>query len=57
MPDAGNERPAAAQDDGTVAAALQLLDGLEDRPVIEHVAVFDAVHRSLQASLATLDQV
>ena len=39
-----------------VEAALAQLDGLEDRPVAEHVEVFDAVHRSLQDALATLDE-
>ena len=38
-----------------VQAAQQLLDGLEDRPVTEHVAVLDEVHRRLQDALATLD--
>ncbi|MCW2600627.1 MAG: hypothetical protein JWM02_2456 [Frankiales bacterium] len=39
-----------------VDAALARLDGLDDRPVGEHVEVFDAVHRSLQDALATLDE-
>ncbi|HTL24771.1 MAG TPA: hypothetical protein VL281_12145 [Mycobacteriales bacterium] len=39
-----------------VAEALALLDGLEERPVAEHVEVFDAVHRSLQDALAALDE-
>ncbi len=39
-----------------VAAALALLDGIEERPVAEHVEVFDAVHRSLQDALAALDE-
>jgi hypothetical protein len=39
-----------------VAAALAQLDGLEDRPVAEHVEVFDTVHRSLQDALAELDE-
>lgn len=32
------------------------LDGLEDVPTVDHVEVFDAVHRSLQDALATLDE-
>jgi hypothetical protein len=40
----------------TVDAVLERLDGLEERPVGEHVEVFDAVHRSLQDALATLDE-
>ena len=38
------------------ASVLELLDGLDDRPVAEHVEVFDQVHRSLQDALATLDE-
>ena len=38
------------------AAALQRLEELADRPVAEHVEVFDAVHRLLQDALATLDE-
>ena len=41
----------------TVNDALCLLDGLEERPVAEHVDVFDTVHRTLQDALATLDEV
>lgn len=33
--------------DAAVDAALTALDGLEDRPVREHVAVFDAVQGAL----------
>jgi hypothetical protein len=39
-----------------VDRALELLDGLDDRPVSDHVEVFDQVHRSLQDALATLDE-
>ena len=39
-----------------VDEALALLDGLDDKPVSEHVEVFDQVHRSLQDALATLDE-
>jgi hypothetical protein len=39
-----------------VERALELLDGLDDKPVAEHVEVFDQVHRSLQDALATLDE-
>ena len=39
----------------SVDAALALLEDLEQRPLGEHVEVFDAVHRSLQDALATLD--
>ena len=40
-----------------VSAALQPLEQLQDRPVDEHVAVFDGVHRALQDALAALDGV
>lgn len=40
-----------------VDAALTVLARIEQRPVAEHVAVFDHVHRALQDALATLDQV
>jgi hypothetical protein len=36
--------------------ALAALDGLEERPLTEHVEVFDGVHRALQDALATLDE-
>ena len=39
-----------------VSAALGRLAELDDRPVSEHVEVFDAVHRLLQDALATLDE-
>ena len=39
-----------------VDAALGRLDGLQERPVGEHVAVFDEVHRALQDALAALDE-
>ena len=42
--------------EATVEAALALLDGLDERPVSDHVEVFDAVHRSLQDALAALDE-
>ena len=40
-----------------VDLALNRLDGLEVLAVAEHVEVFDAVHRSLQDTLAALDEV
>ena len=39
-----------------VEAALQRLDDLDQRPVSEHVAVYDEVHRLLQDALAALDE-
>ena len=39
--------PAAA-----IERALAELDGLPDRPLAEHVAVFEGIHGALSASLA-----
>ena len=39
-----------------VEEALAVLDGLDERPLGEHVEAFDAVHRALQDALATLDE-
>ena len=39
-----------------VADVLRALDGLSERPVHEHVEVFDRLHRTLQDALATLDE-
>lgn len=52
--------PAAAQGEGAapgVLEALARLEELDQRPVAEHVEVFDGVHRLLQDALATLDEV
>jgi hypothetical protein len=35
-----------------VDGVLRSLDGLEDSPVEEHVAVFEAAHETLRAALA-----
>lgn len=39
-----------------VDAALEALAELADRPVAEHVAVLDDVHRRLQDALTDLDR-
>jgi len=44
---------AAAQ--AQVADVLTHLDDLEARPVAEHVAAYEAVHRTLQDTLAAVD--
>jgi hypothetical protein len=36
---------------GAVDAVLASLDGLEERPVAEHVAVFESAHDSLRSAL------
>jgi hypothetical protein len=43
--------------ESAVDDAVALLDTLEERPVGEHVEVFDRVHRALQDALASLDEV
>lgn len=36
---------------GIVEAAVAALDGLEDRPVGEHLAAYEQAHRELRAAL------
>ena len=48
--------PPSAAGAPQVAEALQALDGLAERPVHEHVELFDGLHRTLQDALATLDE-
>ncbi|WP_129339710.1 hypothetical protein [Cellulomonas endophytica] len=51
-PDAVDAVDGADGVDGGVEEALHLLEGLEDRPVAEHVEVLDAVHGALRDRLA-----
>jgi hypothetical protein len=44
--------PAAEVTDPRIAAAVERLDGLADQPPVEHVEVYEEVHRVLQDSLA-----
>jgi hypothetical protein len=46
------EQPVPRTGSTAVDAVLESLDGLEDRPVGEHVAVFEAAHEQLRAALA-----
>jgi hypothetical protein len=39
-----------------VARALEELERLDERPVGEHVEVYDRVHRLLQDALASIDE-
>ncbi len=48
--------PAAPGSVPQVTEALLALDGLAERPVHEHVELFDGLHRTLQDALATLDE-
>jgi hypothetical protein len=41
-----------ATPDEAVRAALAALDGLADRPLAEHVAVFEVIHSALGDALA-----
>jgi hypothetical protein len=43
--------------DGAVAAGENRFVGLEERPVSEHVAVFEHEHARLQRELGTIDQL
>ncbi|WP_424188351.1 hypothetical protein ACOBQX_09835 [Actinokineospora sp. G85] len=43
--------------DEAIAEAVAGLDGLDELPVDEHVARFDAVHVALTAALASIDKV
>ena len=42
----------ATGSDPRIAAAVARLDGLGDQPPVEHVEVYEEVHRMLQESLA-----
>ena len=50
------EFPEGTVGDARVDAALQRLDALDELPVYEHVAQYDALHRTLQDALATIDE-
>jgi len=56
-PPAGTAPSPTAPDDAVPAVeeAAALLSGLDDRPVVERVAVLDEVHRRLQDALAAVD--
>jgi hypothetical protein len=47
--------PVPSADSG--AEAQQPFEDLEERPVAEHVAVFEAEHSRLQRELGTIDQL
>lgn len=40
----------------TIAQAQAVLDAIGERPLSEHVAGYDEVHRLLQDALAALDE-
>ncbi len=43
--------------DPVARGVLGALDGLEDRPVAEHVEVLEEINRTIAAELAALDEV
>ena len=43
--------------DTGIAAALEGLQHLDELPVTEHVARFNAVHEALTAALSSIDEV
>jgi hypothetical protein len=53
-PDESSTRPLTGEP--AVDDALRRLDQLADRPVAEHVGVYDDAHRQLQDALADLDE-
>lgn len=54
----GPARPAPAADGATDgAAAAERFAGLAERPVAEHVEVFETEHDRLQSELGTIDRV
>jgi hypothetical protein len=54
-PDARDGGPTGPTGDAAVDEALTRLADLDDLPVRQHVAVFDAVHAALQDRLADVE--
>jgi hypothetical protein len=52
----GPPRPAPVPGEGAAPAADRFAD-LDQRPVAEHVAVYEAEHERLQRELGTIDQL
>jgi hypothetical protein len=51
------QRPAEEPPAPADAEAARPFNGLDERPVSEHVAVFEAEHDRLQRELGTIDQL
>lgn len=51
-----DEKEPASEPASPVAAALNELDGLENQPVANHVAVYDGVHAVLTNALSDIDK-
>lgn len=54
--DAENGRSASADRPAAADLDLTALDGLADRPLAEHAAVYDALHAQLQGALNEIDR-
>ena len=52
-----SSQPTAPASEGDIEYVLAGLDDLDDVPVAEHVARFHALHESLTAALAGIDEV
>jgi hypothetical protein len=50
------EGPGDGFDDPRVTAALARLDGVTELPGTEQVEIYEAVHRTFQDTLATIDE-
>ncbi|HEV7871029.1 MAG: hypothetical protein JWR62_3032 [Modestobacter sp.] len=53
----GPPRSAAPSPEAPAVPAADVFAGLTDRPVAEHVAVFEAEHDRLRRELSTIDQL
>lgn len=56
-PRAGHAEHEADRPDAGITGALEGLADLDALPVAEHVERFEAVHESLSAALAAIDEV
>jgi hypothetical protein len=56
-PRPGQVSPPVADPDAPVPERRDPFDGLDERPVSEHVAVYEAEHARLERELGTIDQL
>jgi hypothetical protein len=54
--EAADEQRAVSADESPIEAAMRRLNGIEHLPVSEHIVRYEAVHKSLQDALSTIDQ-
>ncbi|MGH4014941.1 MAG: hypothetical protein ACRDSL_13675 [Pseudonocardiaceae bacterium] len=52
-----HDQCAGPPSDTGIAAALAGLQDLDELPVVDHVARFNAVHEALTAALSSIDEV